>query len=390
MKFDGGAIERLLDWMVDGAQPYDNPKDIIDGICCKLVAAGIPIDRFVLFIYTLHPNIKGRRFKWEPEKPVDMAEAEASVFTAEIYHHNPLPHVIDSREPVRRKLNSPECPEDYIIVGELREQGFEDYYAQPLIYLNGDVNVATWSTKSTIGFSDDMIVALDRIAKPLARLTETYLLYLNAAKLLSTYAGRKVGPRILNGMIDRGSGVEINAVILFVDLKQFTKMSNQHSGPTLIEALNHSLDALVPPVEKHGGEVLKFLGDGFFAIFPFKSDQEASTAAQSALAAVETGSRNLDQQNRESEASLTFGVRTALHSGSFHYGNIGGGDRLDFTAIGPAVNYTARLLSAAASHNIDHALSETVATLLGDNCEKVAESIFKGFDGDQPIFQANK
>ena len=388
MALDGDAIEELLDWMVGGAIPHDNPRDIIHEICDRLVTAGIPVDRFVLFIYTLHPNIKGRRFKWEPGKPVDMANAEASVFTADIYHHNPLPHIIDTKQAVRRPLGRADCPDDYIIVGELREQGFKDYYAQPLVYLNGEVNVATWSTKSEAGFSDLMLEALDRVAKPLTRLTETYLLYLNAAKLLSTYAGRNVGPRILNGMIDRGSGVEIEAVILFVDLKQFTKMSNIHAGPVLIEALNFSLDALVPPVEANGGEVLKFLGDGFFAIFPYKSKAEATKAAHNAIQAVQAGSQNLAEQNQAADRRLSFGVRTAIHAGSFHYGNIGGGDRLDFTAIGPAVNYTARLLSSAAAQNIDHAVSQAAAALLDKSDAPVATAHFKGFDGEQQIFKA--
>ena len=65
---DHAAINDLIDWMIDGARPSASAKEIIDGICSALVAAGLPIDRFALFIYTLDPNIVGRRFTWTPDK----------------------------------------------------------------------------------------------------------------------------------------------------------------------------------------------------------------------------------------------------------------------------------------------------------------------------------
>ena len=404
---DRQKVEDLLDWMIDGAPPHDNPEDIIEGMCTKLVAAGIPVDRFVLFIYTLHPNIKGRRFKWEPGNRVEMVRAVASVFTSDMYHHNPLPQVIETRTPVRRRLAAPDCPDDFIIVDELREDGFTDYYAQPLAYMNGETNVATWASRSQKGITDEALEILDRVSKPLARLTETYLSYLNSASLLSAYVGHNVGDRILAGAIDRGSGEEIEAAILFVDLKQFTAMSNIHPGNTLIEALNRSLDALAPPVEAYRGEILKYLGDGFFAIFPCKSFENPGAAVSNAVCAAREGLACLRQQNAETlaenaDGTLVFDVRTAIHEGRFYYGNIGGsaevefrqGDRnhhynarLDFTAIGPDINYTARLLSAATELEADHVISEAAAKHLAEDFALAGSVPFKGFEGTQRVYR---
>ena len=69
-KIDQKAIDELIDWMVDGARPSANAREIIDGMCKRLLAAGVPINRFALFIYTLHPNMIGWRFIWTPEKGV--------------------------------------------------------------------------------------------------------------------------------------------------------------------------------------------------------------------------------------------------------------------------------------------------------------------------------
>jgi len=397
---DRTAIDELLDWMINGARPSANAADIIDGICTRLVKAGVPVTRFVLFIYTLHPNIRGKRFKWIEGEKVDAAEADIGVFSTELYRHNPLPHVIERQRSVRRKLVDPQCPDDYLIVGELREQGMTDYLAQPLVFITGETNVATWSTNVPDGFSDEMIDILEKVGPPLARLTETYMMRLNASYLLSTYVGRNVGDKILNGAVDRGSGEEINAVILFVDLKEFTKRSNNLAGATLISALNTALDALVPPVENNGGEILKYLGDGFFAIFPFELETDAPEAIASAFLAVQQGLDALEKSNAEQAIEMRFDIRSAIHSGSFHYGNIGGSARLDFTAIGPAVNYSARLLSSATDLGVDHVVSDYVAglmskslmskSLMSKSLNEVGTAEFKGFTGKQRIFEIGR
>src|SRR5438445_160862 len=93
-----------------------------------------------------------------------------------------------------------------------------------------------------------------------------------------------------------------------------------------------------------GGEVLKFIGDGVLAIFPVIGDDSASAceAALRAVAAARAGMAHLDAaRRRQGLAPLPFGV--ALHLGEILWGNIGAADRLDFTAIGPAVNLVSRL-----------------------------------------------
>lgn len=378
-------VDALIEWMVDGARPAGNAVEIIEGICTRLLEADVPIDRFGLFIWTLHPNLMGRRFLWKAGAGVDRVDAPSQLFTTAVYTDNPLPHVIERQQSIRRHLEDPNCPQDYIIVGELREQGFTDYLAQPLIYLNGDTHVCTWSSATPGGFSERDLAVLNRVRGPLARLTETYMLRLDATYLLSTYVGRNSGAQILDGKVHRGDGSTIDAVILFADLKGFTHLSNSVSGDALVRLLNDSFDCLVPSVMDHGGEILKFMGDGFFAIFPTNSDLTPSTQITAAITAVREGLASLTNANFQHK----LGVRTAIHHGRFLYGNIGGGDRLDFTAIGPDVNLTARLLSAATELNCDHVLSETAAAFLPKLCEPVGTVSLKGFGEDQTVWQVS-
>lgn len=371
----------LIDWMVGGARPLADARQIVSGICERLVALGVPVDRFMLFVYTLHPNLEGTRFRWIRGEGVDAASAPMGTFSTDIYTANPLPDVIENQTPLRRQLERSDCPQDYPIIGELRDQGFTDYLAQPLVFTSGETHACTWSSAHKGGFGDDDIAVLQQVNAPLARLTETYMLWLNAAVLLSTYVGRNSGGQILRGKVHRGDGEEISAVILFVDVKNFTQLSNEQSGHEVVTLLNDTFDCLVPPVTARSGEILKFMGDGFFAIFPYKDDVSLVERTEAAIEAVQEGREALRQTERD------IGFRAALHCGTFHYGNIGGADRLDFTAIGPPVNYTARLLSAAARLECESIMSSALAKLVPGRCLLVGEMPLKGFEGAHRLWR---
>jgi adenylate cyclase len=379
---DQESIDNLIDWLVNGARPSANARDIVDGICTRLHDAGIPVERFVLFVYTLHPNLMGRRFRWQPGVDVDMAEAPVSTTSSVDYRNNPLPHVLEAQTSIRRKLCDKNCPQDYLIVEQLRDDGLTDYLIQPLVFTTGETHACSWSTKQQGGFDDEMIEILERVAPHLARLSEAYMLRLNAATLLSTYVGRNVGERILNGAIHRGDGEEISAIILFVDIKNFTSLSNSMQSSALLNLLNDTFDALVPPIEEAGGEILKFMGDGFFAIFPFDGEHDVVRAGHAALDAVKSGKENIALL----EQGLNNSYRSALHFGGFHYGNIGGANRLDFTAIGSCVNFAARLLSAGTELDADQVISAELAKKLGIS-SRLGQVNMKGFDGLQTVHE---
>ncbi|WP_136657651.1 adenylate/guanylate cyclase domain-containing protein [Nitratireductor sp. XY-223] len=377
------TVAELTDWMIDGARPSADAREIVTGICDGLVGLDVAVDRFMLFIYTLHPNLQGSRFRWIKGEGVDIAHAKMGTFSQEVYTSNPLPRVVEQQETIRRHLEREDCPDDYIIVGELREQGFTDYIALPLIFTTGETHACTWSSAQEGGFSDRDLDILKRINAPLARLTETYMVRLNAAVLLSTYVGRNSGTLIRDGKVHRGDGEEITAVILFVDLKNFTRLSNEIAGSELVSLLNDTFDHLVPSVTSRGGEVLKFMGDGFFAIFPYSDEKGLAEMAAAAMDAVDEGAEALSKDALGDSVSF----RAALHCGTFHYGNIGGADRLDFTAIGPPVNYTARLLSAATGLGCDKVASSDIASRAPGRCDNAGSAELKGFTGEQTIWR---
>jgi len=379
---DMTAIDDLIDWMIDGARPGGNARSLIEGVGRRLVGAGVPIGRFAIFVSTLHPNVAGRRFLWTPEDGLKMTEGGVDLYSRDDYVKNPLPTVTTRQVTIRRRLTNPAMISDYPILAELVAEGFTDYVAQPLIFTNGETHAVTWSTRQAGGWSDEAIAVFERIRRPLARLVEAYLLRLNAASIISAYVGRNSGEQILQGRIHRGDGEEIDAAILFTDLIGFATLSNTRSGPELVTLLNDAYDIMVPPVEAHGGEILKFLGDGFFAIFPYGGKVTLAQAVKAASETVSEGETKL----AEAEVGRLVGFRSAIHAGRFHYGNIGGANRLDFTAIGQPVNYAARLLAAASDLDLTRVASAATAHHLCLPSRLATEVAFKGFAGLQPIY----
>jgi class 3 adenylate cyclase len=161
---------------------------------------------------------------------------------------------------------------------------------------------------------------------------------------LEAYLGRRSAARVLAGPLRRDVGETIRAALLFADLRSFTALSEAHPPDVVIAALGAWFDCIAGSVHAFGGEVLKFIGDGVLAIFPVvgESPRHACDAALRAVASAQAGMAHLDAPRREQGMPpLSFGV--ALHLGEILWGNVGAADRLDFTAIGPAVNLVSRL-----------------------------------------------
>jgi adenylate cyclase len=65
----------IADWLIDGARSAPRPDFVLEQLCDRLVAAGIPLSRVAVFVRTLHPDIIGRRFIWQPGTPVVVSSA---------------------------------------------------------------------------------------------------------------------------------------------------------------------------------------------------------------------------------------------------------------------------------------------------------------------------
>ena len=130
--------------------------------------------------------------------------------------------------------------------------------------------------------------------------------------------------------------------------------------------LNALFDAQAAAIARHGGEILKFIGDGLLAIFPIENASMAAAAACAALAsAMEAVEAAHGLANDPSIVGEPLEIVVALHVGKAIYGNVGSAERLDFTVIGPAVNLVSRIEAVAKTLNVPIIVSDDFARAYG-------------------------
>jgi adenylate cyclase len=379
-------VAAVVDWLVDGARTARRPQDVLAQLCARLLACGLPLHRVAVFVTTLHPDVMGQRFLWRQGEEVAINEAPYTMLETDTYHRSPVRIVFGSGQLIRLRIESPDCPQDYGIVEELRAEGVSDYLIQPLPFTSGEARAISWTTTRPGGFAEADLAALDAVRRPLARLVEIYALRRTAANLLDTYVGRHAGERILRGRIRRGDIERIEAVIMLTDLRDFTILSEQLPGEQMIGILNSYFDCVVPPIEAHGAEVLKFIGDGLLAIFAVTGDVAAACEAALAVSAEARAAIAAANAERQRAGAPVLRHGMALHVGSVLYGNIGSAKRLDFTTIGPAVNLTARLETLARDLGRDLLVSAQFAAHSPQTLVSLGTFELRGIPAPQEVF----
>jgi adenylate cyclase len=378
----------VIDWLIDGAPSDARSEDVLATLCQRLVSCGMPLWRVAVFVTTLHPDVMGRRFLWTAETGVTTSEALFDVVETDEYRGSPFAIVYDSREPVRHRFAVDGCP-DIAVLRELEADGATDYVAFPLRFSDGTTHVATWSTRQPSGFTPEQFAALEAVIAPLARVAEIRALRRTAGNLIETYVGHQTGERILAGKIRRGHVETMRAAIWLSDMRGFTSLAERLPPQALVDLLNRYFDCQVPVIAEHGGEVLKFMGDGLLAIFPLAADESdtALVCASALTSARKAGARVAELSNPRAaadESAVRFGL--ALHVGQVMYGNIGGGSRLDFTCIGPAVNLAARLEKLAARLGRTIIASAEFAAQLPEQFTTVGDFSVAGFAAAHTVF----
>jgi adenylate cyclase len=378
----------VIDWLIDGAPSDARSEDVLATLCQKLVGCGMPLWRVAVFVTTLHPDVLGRRFLWTADSGVTTSEALFALVETDEYRRSPFAMVYASRQPLRCRFAVDGCP-DIPVLQELQAAGATDYVAFPLRFSDGTTHVATWSTRQPAGFNGQQFAALESVIAPLARVAEIRALRRTAGNLIETYVGNQTGERILAGKIRRGHVETMRAAIWLSDMRGFTTLAERLPPQALIDLLNGYFDCQVPAIAGHGGEVLKFMGDGLLAIFPLSADAGDTrlVCARALEAAREAGTRVADLSARRiavGESAVRFGL--ALHIGQVMYGNIGGGTRLDFTCIGPAVNLATRLEKLAATLRRTVIASAEFAAQLPEQFTTAGEFSVAGFAATQTVF----
>jgi adenylate cyclase len=180
----------------------------------------------------------------------------------------------------------------------------------------------------------------------------------------------------------------MHAAIWLSDLRGFTALSDRLPSETVVDILNLYFDCQVSAIRTHGGEVLKFMGDGLLAVFPIsEADGNSQQVCSRVLDAARESRASVGaMQYKVAETVERFRFGVALHVGKILYGNIGGGNRLDFTCIGPAVNLAARLEKIAGRLHRTIVASERFAGICAGGWTELGEFPIAGFSKAERVY----
>lgn len=345
---------RISAWLIDAglaARPIDQ---LMSGFCERLNGAGLRIARVNVATSTLHPMLRALGFTWDRRH----GETESFRFThsdgvSQAWLDSPYAYMLaNDITYLRRPLTGPKAQFDFPILKELRDEGLTDWCGAAFSFgLDAAVDgagtiglICSLSSDRDGGFAASDLVLLEQLLPTLALAVKSVAVQDMSRGLLTTYLGADAAARVLSGTIQRGSVQSVHAVLYYADLRAFTTQADTTPTEELVTLLDDYLDCMVRPVEKRGGQVLKFLGDGLLATFGVGALQPpdvcatALDAAQEAMDLVAALNRK-----RQGEGKPVMELDLALHLGEVLYGNVGSDDRLDFTVIGPAVNEASRM-----------------------------------------------
>src|SRR5262245_9439339 len=117
----------IVDWLADGARSAPRPEMVLEQLCDRLVQIGVPLWRVAVLVRTLHPEIMGRRFIWQPGAAVEISEGTFDVLDSDQFRRSPFAAVVEAGRPLRYPLTGASESDEFSIFPELRGEGATDY-----------------------------------------------------------------------------------------------------------------------------------------------------------------------------------------------------------------------------------------------------------------------
>src|SRR6516225_10397776 len=313
LSFDGPLGQKIIElhgWAVGEGLRGSEAEPLFDGFCQHLVRAGVPLWRATAGMRTLHPQWGGYSYTWWRQRDaIQPRQFERGDEYEQVIRNSTIGYLVHQVESsaapwtqLRRHLVGAEAQLDFPSLQDLAAAGATDYFAEVVRFgADGDPSLGTgigysFATDRPNGFNDDDLVLLKAVLPVISLAMMTHAGHTIASGLLGAYLGDDAGRRVHAGAVERGSVESIRAVLWYADIRAFTALADTTPGEVVIELLDEVFEALTASLRPCGGQVLKFLGDGMLAIFPFEEATREQICRQ-ALDAADEAMRAVDRLN---------------------------------------------------------------------------------------------
>jgi adenylate cyclase len=282
-------------WLLAHGSQAAGHLELLVSLCDWLCRRGLPLWQVNQYTPTLHPLMQGVECIWHRSgrAPEEVQLHWRGGEDLRAWQDNPLRRIMLGTDEIRVDLRAGQADLAAPVLARLREEGASEYLVMAVPLADGRRNAISWATDAPAGFSLTERNELRNLAGPLGLVADLLEWRRTARTLLDTYLGSGPGLEVLQGAIRRGDRRDLEAVILFADLRDFTAKAASWSPDQLLAALDTYYQALVDAITVAGGEVLKFMGDGLLAVFPTGGPQGLARTCQHALAAAQAARQAL-------------------------------------------------------------------------------------------------
>jgi adenylate cyclase len=250
-----------------------------------------------------------------------------------------------------------------------------------------DVSVFYHAARSLILLMGGVLAGA--VGHQLRRQFEKSIQAATARDRITNLFGQHVSPQVVERLMAEGTRTDSDirrVAVMFVDFRSFTAGARSRTPQEVVSRLDGAFAVLVEILDRHGGIVNKFLGDGFLALFG--APLEAPDPAHRAVAAAREMLEANDRINETASWPLRIGI--GIHIGEVVAGSIGSPRRKEYTVIGDTVNFASRLEALNKDFNSQFLISDAVHDALGDECRdavSLGEVEVRGYERPMAVWR---
>ena len=246
-----GRKAELLRWLAEEGRFAPDTGRLLELLCDKLAALGIPIARATAHVRTLHPEYRGASRIWRRGESIEIRTTRHGIEFTSDYQNSPIQHVIETGQWLDTML-SEATDRRFPILATLRAQGITHYVMASLVFSNRIVNAMSWATDAPGGFAAADIELFRDLVTTFVSVLEATAGRRIYGELLATYVGRDPGAQIMAGAVKRGEVHHLKAAMLLADLRGFSQLTDELPEEQIVKLLNAFFDLVVPGVVAAG------------------------------------------------------------------------------------------------------------------------------------------